>query len=89
MKKIIQCHSRRPVHISCSYCDETIETDSTIWYQELEDNGKFFGFQTYLDCCIDKVGAVIGWCNIEDYKRIVRYEILYGVKVAIIAGYKE
>lgn len=88
-RRLIQVHSEKPHYICCSCCDETSEVDSTIWYKELQDNEKYFEFQTFLECCKDKVGTVVGWCNLEDYEKTTGYENQYGIRIRKIAGYKE
>lgn len=89
MKKLIQVHSQKPRYVCCSCCDEAIESDSVLWYKELQDNGKYFEFQTFLECCKDKVGSVVGWCHDEDYHRTTGYVKVGGVMIRTIAGYKE
>ena len=87
MKRLIQVHSQDPHYICCSCCDETSESDSFVWYKELQENEKYFEPQTYLDCCKDKVGVVIDWFNLEDYERTTGFSTLFGVKVRYISGY--
>lgn len=84
---LIQVHSKKPRYICCSFCDETSEKDSTVWYKELQENQKYFEFNTYLECCKDKAGVVIGWCNIEDYEKTTGFENFGGVLVRNITGY--
>lgn len=85
-KKLIEVHSEKPQMEHCACCDGESKL-VTKFYKELE--GSYFGFQTYLDCCVSQVGEVVDWYNLEDYnKKVKMYKLGNGIGIAEIKGYK-
>lgn len=85
-KQLIEVHSDETQLQHCACCDgKSVEVNS--FYKELEGNN--FGFQTYLDCCKDKVGQVVDWYPLEKYQKIIKKENYHGIVLNRISGYQK
>ena len=87
MKNLIAVHSKTPKLIFCSCCDESIDFESVKWYKELNEDGGSFKFNSYLDCCKDKIGIVVDSYDNEEYNEVVEIVDIGGHKINRIKGY--
>lgn len=80
---LIQVDSQDKVLIHCACCDgESKEVNK--FYKKID--GQFLSFESYLDCCKDKVGEVIDWVDWSDYNKAEKYSYSMGHKIKHIKG---
>lgn len=82
-KELIEVHSETELLIFCACCDSnSVETKK--FYKEKE--GNYLSFNSYLDCCKDKVGKVVDWVDLDEYQRPIGKYRIYGKAINIIKG---
>lgn len=84
MKKLIEVHCQDEKMISCSFCDGESE-ETSIFYKECI--GTYFSPETYLKCCLEKVGKVVDWYSLEEYEKCTGKIGVAFIEIKKIKGY--
>lgn len=86
MKQLIEIQSEKPHSVHCAHCDGASQ-EVTTFYKEFTAGKENLSMQSYLSCCIHKVGEVVDWYSWEDYNTIVGHYYFQGFRVNKIKGY--
>lgn len=84
-KKLLEIHCSSPKMILCACCDSVFKEVKT-YYKVIGVNNAL-SFQSYLDCCKNRIGNVVDWDEEDEINKIVKYELYGGQVVGKIKGY--